>query len=413
MIGNGKNGIETEISTTVLRGLHQLFNQFHVAPNNQDYVLGTDTNAFRIADYSQWDRSGDSGADPWDVVLICFALVALIISVSRGDRKPRMALLLAVGLTLGYLLFAGISRWNVFAVRYEIPQFVAWSPIIAVALSTLPKMVVRLVLCFLLITCVPQLFNNFEEPFIHPDYAANSLAPYFLDTNVQQYVAVSSFEYRETSAAISETSCHRVGLANWVFVEYPLWVGLKDVGWQGEIQNVNVQNVTRQFENPAFHPCISLSQESEGYVGIDANKVHLQLGTLALSIDPQVAGSLRWNVRGFHSSVSSVGILPGSGWSLAQKSGQPTLVQSGSIFLFSSVRQPIRLQVQSSSTRASAQLEVEATSAGLTPTVVSSAASLSMVVPPGITEIGVSPGQINLPGSPKVVGIEVGPAPTT
>ncbi len=98
-----------------------------------------------------------------------------------------MALLLAAGLVLGFLLFTATARWSVFAVRYEIPQFVAWSPVIAVALSTLPKMVVRVVLVLLLIACTPQLFQNVEEPFIHQDFAANSLVPYFLDTNLQNY----------------------------------------------------------------------------------------------------------------------------------------------------------------------------------------------------------------------------------
>ena len=121
----------------------------------------------------------------------------LIVAVARGVRKVRMALLLAVGLALSYLLFASTARWGVYyTVRYQIPQFVAWSPAIAIALATLPKMVTRVALCFLVITCVPQLFNNIEEPFFHHNYSAKSLAPYFLDTNVQKYVLVSSAQYR-------------------------------------------------------------------------------------------------------------------------------------------------------------------------------------------------------------------------
>jgi len=412
MMGNGKNGIETEISATVLSGLHQLFNQFHINPSDQHYVLGTATNAFAKADYSQWDRSGDAGADPWDVVLICFALVALIVSFARGNRKRRMALLLAAGLALGYLLFTGTARWSVFGVRYEIPQFVAWSPVIAIALSTLPKMVVRAVLCLLLIACTPQLFHNVPEPFIHPDYAANSLVPYFLDTVVQQDALVSAADYEATSAAIADTSCHRLALANWIFAEYPLWAGLKDVSWQGEIQNVNVQNVTRRFEDPTFDPCISLRQESGRYVALDTSKVQLQFGPLALSVDPDVAGSLRSNSANFRSSVAGIRVLPGGGWSLAPQSGEPTLVRSGSIFLFNPVRQVISLHVQSNSTTEAAHLVVEATTAGLGPTAVSSAASITMVLPPGITEVRVDPTQTAGATSPKVTGIAVSSAST-
>ena len=412
MMGNGTNGIETEISASVLSGLHGLFNQFHIDPNDQHYVLGTVTNAFAKRDYSQWDRSGDNGADPWDVVLICFALVALIASVATGNRKRRMALLLAVGLALGFLLFAGSARWNVFSVRYEIPQFVAWSPVIAIALTTLPKMAVRAVLCFLLITCTPQLFQNLEEPFIHQDYAANSLVPYFLDTTVQQYARVSAGQYVATSGAMAATSCHRLAFANWIFAEYPMWVGLKDAGWQGEIQDVNVQNVTRRFEDPTFDPCASLLQETGRYVARDTSKVQLRFGPFALSVDPDAVGSLRSRSVHFSSSVAGLRVLPGGGWSQAPPSGEPTLARPGSFFLFNRARQAVSLHVQSSSATEAVQAVVEATTAGLGPTVVSSAAGLAVVVPAGITEFRVDPSQTAGAGSPKVIGITVSPAST-
>ena len=118
-------------------------------------------------------------------------------------------------------------------------------------------------------------------------------------------------EYSSTSAAIAGSSCDRLGLANWALVEYPLWVGLRDDKWHGEIQDVDVQNVSRRFENPAFKPCALLQQETAAYVGADDADVNLQFGSLALSIDPADARSLRFPVAGFHSSVAGVRVLPG------------------------------------------------------------------------------------------------------
>jgi hypothetical protein len=411
MMGNGTNGIETDISGTVLSGLHQVFDQLHVSPSDSAYVLGTNTNAFAKANYTEWDRSGDSGADPWDVVLICFALVALIASFAWGNRRRRMALVLAVGLALGFLLFTATARWSVFAVRYEIPQFVAWSPVIAIALSSLPKMVVRVVLCFLVIMCVPQLFQNIEEPFFHQEYAAHSLVPYFLDTTVQQYAPVSASRYEATSAAIAATSCQRVALANWIFAEYPLWAGLKDAGWQGEIQDIDVDNVTRRFEDRTFDPCVSVRQEPSGYVATDTSKVQLRFGLFALSVDPDVAGSLRLNSAHFTSDVVGVRVLPGGGWALAPHSGEPTLVRPGSIFLFSAVRRAVRVEVQSSSTTAAAHVVLSAPTAGVGPIAVSSGAGITMVLPRGITEIRLNPMQTAGAVSPKVTGVAVVPAP--
>ena len=238
----------------------------------------------------------------------------------------------------------------------------------------------------------------------------NSLAPYFLDTNLQSYTLATSADYQATTAAISETSCHQVGLANLIFAEYPLWPALKEAGWHGDIQNVNVQNVTRRYEDPAFEPCILLRQVTAGYVGADASKVHLQFGSLALAVDPRFAGSLDSQIDGFHSSVPNVRIQPGGGWSLGG-SGQPTLVNSGSIFLSSPVRQTVTLQLRSSSSTNPAHLVASATSAALRPTLLSSAAAVSLDIPPGITEVRVDP--IDDRGGTKVTGIDVGPASTT
>ena len=172
-------------------------------------------------------------------------------------------------------------------------------------------MVTRIVLVLLILACTPQLFNNLEAPFSHQDYPARSLSPYFLDSVSSAHVAAGNAEYSSTSAAIAGSSCDRLGLANWVLVEYPLWVGLRDDKWHGEIQDVDVQNVSRRFENPAFKPCALLQQETAAYVGADDADVNLQFGSLALSIDPADARSLRFPVAGFHSSVAGVRVLPG------------------------------------------------------------------------------------------------------
>jgi hypothetical protein len=388
MIGNGKSGVETRISEEALGHLHHVFLWFHIDPNDQNYVLGTATDAFAKSDYSAWDRSGDSSADPWDVVLIVASVPILVVASLRRRRGARTTLLLAAGLIVGYLLFTGTSRWSVFNVRYQLPLFVAWSAVIAVALSWLPKMATRIVLVFLVLACIPQLFDNVEEPFSHRDYAAHSLSPYFLDTIVQNYVVVSNAEYSSVSQEIASSSCHRVGLANWVFVEYPLWVGLQYADWHGEMQDVDVENVSSRFENPAFKPCVLLRQEMAGYVGADDADVHLQFGTLALSIDPQDAQSLRRPVRGFDSSVSGVRLLPGGGWSLGGGgSGMPHLAQSGSVFLFSPTRRTVQLQLRSGSKTAPTPVVVSAPRSGLPPTAVSPNTDVSLVVSPGITEV--------------------------
>ncbi len=408
MIGNGTNGFETAISKSVLGGLHGVFDQFHIHPGNPNYVLGTITNAFAVKNYTQVDRSGDAGANPWDVLLICMAIVVLIGARIRGDRTTRMPLLIAAGLTLGYLLFSGTARWNVFEVRYQLPLYVAWSPIIAMALSKLPRIAVRVVLCLLVVACLPQLFDNVAQPFIHRGYPMASLAPYFLDTNVQTSVDLNSRDYESASAAISETSCHSLGLANWLLVEYPLWVGLKNSGWQGEVQDVNVQNASRRFLKPSFTPCIWVRQESGSFVGADRNRVNLQFGPLAIAMAPRVAGSVHLPIAGFHSSLTDVRVLPGGGWSI---NGGPTLKRPGSIFLFSPERRTVALQLRSDSATAPAWAVISQPGIGAGPTTLSSDHDIPIVVLPGITEVSVEPIQEDAASTPKVAGVEISPKP--
>jgi hypothetical protein len=409
MMGNGRNGIETDISASVLGALHDVFDRFHIAPGDQRYALGTVTDAFAKRDYVLWDRSPDTGADPWDVVLICASVIVLIIAWISGDRRMRLVLLMAVGLILGYLLFSGTARWSVYDVRYQLPLYVAWSPVIAMALSKLPKMATRLLLCLLIIACLPQLFDNMEQPFLHQQFAAKSLNPYFLDTDVQSYISTSAAEFESASAAIAESSCQRVGLANWLLVEYPLWVGLKNAGWQGEIQDVMVQNVSSRLEDPTFKPCILLRQETGPYAGTGTGQVQLRFGPLALSFDPEAARAIRLSVPGFHSTVAGVHMLPGGGWSQSGTSTSPTLVGPGSVFLFSRDRRTMQFQVRSNSSSAAAQAEVSVPGSGIAPALVSSDKGIPIVVSPGITEVRLEP-VANAPApSTTVAGVDVVP----
>ena len=90
--------------------------------------------------------------------------------------------------------------------------------------------------------------------------------------------------------------------------------------------------------------------------------------------------------------------------------GEPMLVRSGSIFLFNRVRQAVSLHVQSSSTTEPAHAVVQATTAGLGPTSVSSTASITLLVPPGITEVRVDPMKPADGPSPKGHRYPGGPA---
>jgi hypothetical protein len=407
MIGNGRSGFGTEVSKVVLDPLHSLFNGLGIKPNDSNYVLGTDSAAFLVSDYTIRDRSPDFGANPIQVVLIGVTLVALAVLALMRRPQIRLPLLMAVGLILGFLLFTGTARWSVFNVRYQIPLLVAWSPLIAIALSRLHVVLLNVALVIVTISCYPQLFNNVEKPFIHVSYPPGSVQPYFLDSPAQALLKTRAVPYEVVGHTMAESACHKIALPNWILVEYPLWVGLHNARWHGTIQDIDVGNVTARFESSSFRPCAFISQHESNYVSNALNRVNFQFGNLALSIEPKSAATVQTRDTGLESSVPNVHILPGGGWALGTP-GRSTLSGQGSVFIFSA--RPERVTVTPSTTahQVGSQVLVNAPDADLPIQAVEANTPFTLHLPRGVTRLDILPvrSSLNLP-PPTVDGVVV------
>jgi hypothetical protein len=348
-IGNGKTGLETSVSKLVLRNLKPLYAKLGVSPADPRYALGTNTDAFKVQDYTPFQREEDFGANPWHAVLLVLAGFALAAWVVLGKRSLRVALLLAIGLALGYILFTGTARWSAFNVRYALPLLVAWCPLIALVLERLWKAVGSLVLIGLVVACLPALLDNARRPLIHPQYHYTSnLQPYFLDTGKLGGIGghgVEPQQYEAVTTAIAQSGCKRLGLANWVLIEYPIWAGLRDADWNGTIEQVGVTNQSRKYERAGFDPCAEIRQEDPGYVTADNGNVQMQFGKLALSIDPRRVGTVETRVPGFSSTIANLRVFPGGGWSLNGKGPGPTLLRGGSLYLSSRTAHRVTLRM--------------------------------------------------------------------
>jgi hypothetical protein len=402
MIGNGHRGFGTEVSKVVLDPLHSLFNGLGIKPNDSNYMLGTDSAAFQVTDYTFSDRSPDFGANPIQVALIVVALVALVVLALMRKPRIRLPLLMAVGLIVGFLLFTGTARWSVYNVRYQIPLFVAWSPLIAIAFSRLHLLALNVALVVLTISCYPQLFNNAEEPFIHVSYPPSSLQPYFLDVEHQALLNTRALPYEVVGHTMAESTCHQIALPNWLLVEYPLWVGLHNAGWLGTVQDIDVGNVTARFESSSFRPCAFISQQESGYVSNTSNQVNLQFGNLALAIEPKSAATIQTRVSGLESSVPNVHILPGGGWALGTP-GRPTLSGQGSVFIFSSRPERVTVTLSTTGHQAGGQVLVNAPRAGLPIQAVEPSTSFLLHLPRGVTRLDILPVRSSLNVAPPTV----------
>ena len=409
MMGNGTSGPETAISKFVLAKLHGVYGAFGVRQGNPNYFEGPEStvffDAFQVRDYDQWVRSEDEGADPLQVVLMCFAATACLILVVRGDRRMRVLALMAGTLTLGYLLLAGIAWWQIFEVRFFIPLFVAWTPLVAIALARCSRWLLRITMVVLALACLPQLLDNTERPVRRDSYGANPLAPYLLDSLDRSYIVNTAAGLETLSKVLAQSTCHQLGIGDFVVIEYPVWVGLHDERWRGEIEDVNVQNPSARYESRDFHPCAVLTEPPALHVSAVGGGVQMDFAQqLALSIRPADMRTVRVPVAGFDSQVAQVRVYPGSGWSFQ---GAPLLHGKGSLFIYSPRAETLYLGVEGPHGEPRSGVAVSAPR---------SASPAAVTGPSGRVQIGVSAGvtQVTLTNprpvgaAPAVTGIDLG-----
>jgi hypothetical protein len=348
-IGDGVAGIDTYVSKVVLGLLRHTYSAFGISMNDPNYASVLHSDTFAISDYRLVQRIAEFGANPWNVLLAVAALVVLVVAVARGRKEFRLALVLGLSLGCGFLLFTGIGKWAPFNVRYQLPLLVALSAVIAVALSIFPRWVIRLVLVGLVVSCLPQLLDNNETPLVPPyQYPGSYLTPYF-GMYSQPPGAEQASAYQTVTTMLAQSSCTQAAIGNWVYIEYPLWVGLQHEHYGGVLNDFNVTNVSRKLE-PSYRPCASITQQGTQYVTPNNGTVNVQQSNLALSIDPANAATIKTGIPRFQSTVRGVRVLPGGGWSMARYATLPFLVASGSLYLFSDSAQPVQLLLQKVST---------------------------------------------------------------
>lgn len=325
----------------------------------------------------------------------------------------RVVVLIAIGLTVGFLVLAGVSRWQIFGVRIFIPLFVAWSPLIVLALARCSTWLLRAALVVLVVASLPQLFDNAERPVMRNSYGPNPLAPYFLDSTDRAYVVRTAVDFERFSKDVAQSSCRRLGIGNFVVDEYPVWVGLQDDGWNGQIQDVGVPNVTSRYESRDFHPCAVVTDPtSPPYRGPVSGWVQVGFGPqLALAISPQAIRHVDIPVAGFASQVSGLHVEPGSGWTVAG-TGNTTLKGTGAAYLFSATPETVAFRVVGSHGVSQAGVQVESTtsSGGIVSRGVTSSNGIVLVpVRTGVTRVLL---QDAAGVSATVSGIDVEPTPS-
>ena len=345
MIGDGRGDVRTVVSRVVLGGLRWLYDKLGVNPANPDYVLGTDTDAFLKRNYNLWDRNEGLGADPLQVGLMILTLLVLGVGVASKRRELQLPFAAAIALSIGYVALSALARWNVYVVRYYVPLFVLWCPLIAVAVGRLHRMVGLTVALIVVVACLPQLLNNETRSLVHPRFPFPSrLDAYYagFDPHTASTLAAAD---RSAAEAIAGSSCRNVGIANWILYEYPLWPALHDAGWPGTLDDVDVTNQSRKLEKSGFHPCALIREEDGPYVATDAGMVAFRFDDLALSIDAASVDYASAVSTGFSSDSRSIFALPGAGWGFGSSSAPLALSGAAQVNVFATRAATVRIRL--------------------------------------------------------------------
>ena len=281
-IGDGDWGIETVVSRSVLGVLRPIYNVFDVPPDDLDFYITPYVDVFGGGDFAMTSRFEEFGANPWHVLLLTGAMIILIVNAARGRVEYRFPAVVGVALALGFVIFSATSRWSVYVARYSLPVMIVWAPLIAIALSSLGRVVRNVTIALLVVAVMPQLLDNWPRSLIEPrnDFASE-LEAYFVGRALTEPDAAK--EFAAVRDAIIASGCDRVGIANWVLLEYPLWAGLEQAGWHGRIEHVFVNNESAVLERTDFDPCILVRQTSGDGLPAGSAWVEETFGSLSLA----------------------------------------------------------------------------------------------------------------------------------
>ena len=410
-IGDGRTGLRSWVSRVVLGSSRRVFEAFGVAGDDQRYALGTELDAFQTKDYTAWERSEDVGANPWHASLIVAAGGVLVAGASRRGGGQRLPLVVAVGLTAGFLLFAGTGRWSIFAVRYYVPLLVAWCPLIALALTRLPAWASGTLLVLLAAASLSPLLASASRPVLDARWRFDSpLEPYFAGAE-QPVTGASAYggpaEFEALAAAVAGTSCDRLGIANWVLLEYAVWAGLRYEGWSGRVEAVRVQNESKVLEPRGYDPCALLLQVDHDHVTPDDGWANLRFGPLALSAPPELMTGVEAAAPGFRSDVPGVAVRPGGGWVLG--AARPAVARPATLFVSSDAARSLRLRLLDPSGEPTvAQVERSGAARPLAPVPTATGWEVDVAVPPGTTRLLVAARTPSADGAPLgLLGVSV------
>jgi len=190
-------------------------------------------------------------SNPVHLALLLFALGA-VLAIRR--RLTQTAVVYALVVIAGWLLFSGVLRWQPWNTRLELPLFVLGAPLVGTVVERVAPRLAVVLAAVLVVSMVPWVVYNQARPLV----GARSMLAFSRDERYFANRPGMRAAYLGAVSFLVERGCARIGFTStgdgW---EYPLWPLLQGVvPGRVAIEHIGVSNVSAgQVAKDQFEPC--------------------------------------------------------------------------------------------------------------------------------------------------------------
>jgi hypothetical protein len=199
----------------------------------------------------------DYASAPWHGLWIAIALAAALWRPKRNARA-----LCYAGLVLGsFLLFVALLKFQIWHSRFHLAYLLLFSPFVALTLvRAAPYWVGAVLAGSLYAYALVCLRHNEARPIFHPRFVSLPRESQYLDIQASHW----NTPLRRIAEDIVASGCARVGLKlGFDAFEYPIWMMLRQRGFQGHIDHYYVEHVSARLASPTTPPCAIIARLSE------------------------------------------------------------------------------------------------------------------------------------------------------
>jgi hypothetical protein len=214
----------------------------------------TSMNPYRVKRSQNEDYAGN----PIHFLLMPASLILIAgrIRKHKSGDTLRLTIWYAILIIADFLVFSALYKWQIWGSRLQLPIFVAWAPVIGVALDGDKFYITRnIVTLVLLLSSLGSLLSNPSRPVI-PDKDGHSIFRTARENQLFANFPEVEKGFLSIIAAVKETDCRNVGLViDSHDPDYPFWALLSPDGKQFRIENIEPSQTLRQYLREDFHPC--------------------------------------------------------------------------------------------------------------------------------------------------------------